>query len=105
MKILQKLANIRQSDEVKSYFMKNDPEGSGFIQYEQFHNLVRQMDPTITEHEIMTVGRYYSQRQGEDKLNIQKLIGIIQEQLRKRNFEGFSKLREDCLHHDKARYG
>lgn len=51
-----------KSDDVRSFFMRNDPDGSGIIQYEQLGALVRQIEPSVTDHEIMTLARMYALR-------------------------------------------
>lgn len=101
--ILQKLVSAVGSnqDEIRSFFMKNDPNGLGCLGYDQLVSLLRQVDPNISDQEIMTVARHYSQRTQEDAIDSQKLVAIVQEQLRKRNYEGFGKLLEDCMQNDK----
>lgn len=100
--ILQKLVSAVGSnqDEIRSFFMKNDPNGLGCLGYDQLVSLLRQVDPNISDQEIMTVARHYSQRTQEDAIDSQKLVAIVQEQLRKRNYEGFGKLLEDCMQND-----
>jgi len=104
------ISSIRQvaagkSDEVRSFFMRNDPSGSGVIQYEQLGSLLRQVVPSITDHEIMTLARMYAERTQEDMVDTRKLLAIAQEQLRKRNYEGFAKLIESFQMEDQQRCG
>lgn len=61
------------------------------------------MDSSLTEHEIMTVARYYSEQRAEDAMDQMRLVAITQEQLRKRNFEGFGTLVQSFLHTDKEK--
>lgn len=93
----------KNPDEVRSFFMKNDPQGDGVLGYDQFVSLLRQVDSSLSDHEIMTLARFYSERPQEDAIDSRKLFAIIQEQLRKRNYEGFSKLIEDCQQHDQGK--
>ena len=51
-----------KTDEVRSFFMRNDPDGQGIIQYEQLSTLLRQVDPSMTDHEIMSLARMYAER-------------------------------------------
>lgn len=104
------LAKIRscvgnKQDEVRSFFMRNDPSGSGVIEYNQLGSLLRQVDPSITDHEIMTLARMYSERTKEEGVDSRKLLAIAQEQLRKRNYEGFAKLIESFQQEDQAKCG
>ncbi|KAJ8310194.1 hypothetical protein KUTeg_012059 [Tegillarca granosa] len=105
--ILQKILSLvgKTPDEVKSFFMKNDPTGAGILEYDQLVALLRQVDPTLTDHEIMTVARHYSERSPDDNIDSRKLVAIVQEQLRKRNYEGFGKLMEGCMQNDKSKEG
>lgn len=104
------VSKIRQAvgskpDEVRSFFMRNDPSGAGIIQYEQLGALLRQIEPSISDHEIMSLARMYSERSGEDAMDTRKLLAIAQEQLRKRNYEGFAKLIESFQQADKDKSG
>ena len=47
--------------------------------------------------------RYYQDR-GEDALSTETVVGIVQEQLRKANFEAFNRIAEQCTHHDAEQY-
>ena len=58
----------------------------------------------LTEHEIMTVARYYSDSQDET-LPLDTLVSVVQEQLRKTNFENFSKLTEGFMMYDTDKSG
>jgi len=64
-----------------------------------------QLVPGMTTHEIMTLGRYYSDRKEDKGMDADTLTAIIQEQLRKNNFEAFQNLLENCIHHDRERSG
>ena len=53
----------------------------------------------LREHEIMTVARYYSDSQ-DVKMPLETLVSVVQEQLRRSNFENFAKLVEGLLSYD-----
>lgn len=47
------------SEEICRSFSRNDPEGCGLLNYEQFHNLLSQISGgKLSEHEIISIGRY-----------------------------------------------
>ena len=52
----------------------------------------------------MTVARQYSDRPNDIVLDTEKLMAIMQEELRKRNFEGFGTLAAAFRHLDKEWY-
>ncbi|XP_033759887.1 EF-hand domain-containing family member C2-like [Pecten maximus] len=105
--IVSRLGNIlgKTPDEVRSFFAKNDPSGGGIITYDQLVALLRQVNPEMTDQEVMTLARYYAEKTGEDTVDARNLVAITQEQLRKRNYEGFAKLVEDCMQNDKHKTG
>lgn len=106
--ILGKLSSQAQGkqEEVSSFFTRNDPNGAGIVNFEQFSSLLQQLcGNALTTHEIMTIARYYSNSKEEAQVDVQTLVAVAQEQLRKHNFENFTKLAEGCMHHDKERCG
>ncbi|XP_077987330.1 EF-hand domain-containing family member C2-like [Glandiceps talaboti] len=101
-KIISKLKSFGQAnvEHIADFFRRNDPENQGKVQYEQFRNLLVQIaSSNLTDHEIITVARYFSDRQ-EEKVDLSVLVSIAQEQLRKNNFEIFGKLIETFTHQD-----
>ena len=62
-----------------------------------------QVDGTLTEQEVMTVARYFSNQGQQGGLDAQKLVAIAQEQLRKRNYESFNNLLESLQHQDRTK--
>ena len=87
-------------EDIQAFFTRNDQSGTGVISYDHFRSLVRQLDNTLIEHEVMTLGRYYSEQKDENTPDWEKLVSIAQEHLRKRNFEGFGKLTESFIYED-----
>ncbi|XP_071949365.1 EF-hand domain-containing family member C2-like [Antedon mediterranea] len=106
-KIITKLKGIagREKDRVKEFFNRNDPQNTGKLGYDQFRNLMVQLGGSqLAEHEIMTLARFYCDTQ-DTKIDLNTLVSIVQEQLRKNNFENFTKLTEGFIHHDTDRSG
>ncbi|PIK58530.1 putative EF-hand domain-containing family member C2 [Apostichopus japonicus] len=100
--ITRKLAAIavQQKDVIKEFFRRNDPQSTGLIDYDQFRNLLFQLGGSgLSEHEIMTLARYYSNTQ-DDKLDLQTLVTITQDHLKKSNFENFTNLADGLAHRD-----
>ena len=62
-----------------------------------------QVDGTLTEQEVMTVARYFSNQGQQPGMDAQKLVAIAQEQLRKRNYESFNNLLESLQHQDRTK--
>jgi len=105
--IVQKLRAMGAGkiDEVRNFFVRNDPDGSGTVAYDQFKILVNKLtNNALVEHEIISLARAYSLAV-EDPLDINALAAMAQESLRKNNFEAFDHLQRLCLHHDDNRNG
>ena len=70
-----------------------------------YRNLLVQLGGSLlSEHEIITMARYYSDTR-DVKLSLETLVAIVQEQLKKNAFENFAKLQEGFLQHDTDRSG
>jgi len=102
-KIAGKLGSNKE--DVRSFFAKTDPSGSGYIPFERFREMILNVEPTLSDQEITTLARQYSDRRGDVVLDSEKLIAIMQEELRKRNFEGFGTLVSAFRHLDKSGAG
>lgn len=64
--------------------------------------MVDMAEGSLTEHEIMTVGRYYSVRE-KPEVDLGLLMAVAQEQLKKKSFENFSKLTDAFVYNDRER--
>ncbi|XP_075445849.1 EF-hand domain-containing family member C2 [Ascaphus truei] len=105
--ITSKLRTIGESKsrEIKCLFVANDPRNNNEMAYETFRNLlVTVSDGKLTEHEIMTIGRYYSIRE-KPEVDLGFLIAVAQEQLKKKSFENFNKLSDAFVYNDRDRKG
>merc|ERR1712110_406897 len=107
MQVISRLAAKlgTNKEDVRSFFAKTDPSGSGFIPYERFREMVLNCEPSLSDQEIMTLARQFSDRRDDAVLDSGKLISIMQEELRKRNFEGFGTLVASFRHLDQAGSG
>ena len=75
----------------------------GVIPFEQFQSILNDLaGGQLSPHEIRTLARQYMHRQ-EENVSAETLIAAGQEQLRKVNFESFSKIVDQCAHHDPDR--
>ncbi|KAE8622988.1 hypothetical protein XENTR_v10005450 [Xenopus tropicalis] len=105
--ITSKLRRIGEtkSREIKQHFEANDPTGTSHMPYEIFRNLLVDIyENQLTEHEIMTTGRYYSIRD-KPEIDLGSLTAIAQEQLKKKSFENFSKLSDVFVYNDQEKNG
>ncbi|XP_069492602.1 EF-hand domain-containing family member C2 [Ambystoma mexicanum] len=98
-------AGASKSREIKQLFAGSDPGNTNVIAYDQFRNLITRIsDGNLCEHEIMTLGRNYGVRDtGEVDLNV--LLAVAQEQLKRKAFENFSKLTDVFMYNDREKNG
>jgi len=101
--VIQKIAGKlgANREDVRSFFAKTDPTGSGFMPYENFKEMLLSVAPELTEQEIKTLARCIAEPSSDKSLDCNKLQAIMQEELRKRNFEGFGTLISAFKHLDK----
>ncbi|XP_019380922.1 PREDICTED: EF-hand domain-containing family member C2 isoform X1 [Gavialis gangeticus] len=105
--ILNKLKAIGEpsSREIKQIFAATDPEHTKMIEYDSFRNLmVNITNGKLSEHEIMTIGRYYSVRD-EAEMDVNFLLAVVQEQLKKNTFENFRQLSANFVYNDRKKCG
>ncbi|XP_074714588.1 EF-hand domain-containing family member C2 isoform X1 [Strix uralensis] len=105
--ILKKLKDITElrSQEIRQVFAATDPEHTKVIEYEPFRDLIVSItDGVFSEHEIRTLGRYYSVRE-EYEMDLHFLLAVAQEQLKKNNFENFEQLSAVLIYNDREKCG
>ncbi|XP_072369944.1 EF-hand domain-containing family member C2 isoform X3 [Scyliorhinus torazame] len=91
--------------EIKRMLSAHDQKRIGIINYDDFRNIVIQIgEGLLTEHEVMTIGRYYSIRE-EQKTDICLILHVVQEALRKSAFEDFVKISDAFIYEDRQRTG
>ncbi|XP_077198973.1 EF-hand domain-containing family member C2 [Paroedura picta] len=105
--ILNKLKAIGEprSREIKQIFAATDPQHTTVMDYDEFRNVMMNIsDGKLSEHEIMTVGRYYSVRD-KNEMDITFLLAVAQEHLKKNGFENFGQLLASIVYNDRDKYG
>lgn len=59
------------------------------------------IQPTLTEQEVITLARIFADRSEQPMLNAPRVIALVQEQLRKHNYENFNNLMDNLMYQDK----
>ena len=71
---------------------------------EYFRTIIRNILPNhLSEHEIITLARYYGQQKLSD-ISPECLAARAQQVLKEANFKDFNKLHELCLQRDRERF-
>ncbi|XP_008947681.1 PREDICTED: EF-hand domain-containing family member C2, partial [Merops nubicus] len=105
--ILKKLKDIAEPRcrEIRQMFAAIDPEHTEVIEYNPFRSLIVSItDGAFSEHEIMTLGHYYSVKD-EYEVDLHFLLAVAQEQLKKNGFENFGQLSEVLIYNDREKCG
>ncbi|NXS53837.1 EFHC2 protein, partial [Brachypteracias leptosomus] len=106
--ILKKLKDIAEprSREIRQMFATTDPEHTKVIDYESFSRglIVSITAGAFSEHEMLTLGRYYSVKD-EYEVDHHFLLAVTQEQLKKKSFEDFEQLSAVFLYNDREKCG
>jgi hypothetical protein len=74
------------------------------VPFDEFCHLMKSItrDASFTEHDVITLARHYQERK-DRILSLNVILGIVQEQLKRANWEDFEYIEEQCLHHDNVR--
>jgi len=90
-----------QVEEVLSMFQKADPSRCGLVNYDHFVSLIQSVDSSISAQEIMTLARLYGERTQDSDMNTAGLVYLVQDALRKQNFDiRTNKLQEALIQRD-----
>ncbi|KAK2840356.1 hypothetical protein Q5P01_014096 [Channa striata] len=104
--ILSKLRSISGENlsEIKKFLTLSDPRNTGFVPYEAFRSLLTGLDCGLSEHEVLVLGRQFSERE-EPEVNVGLMLAVAQDVLRKKNFEAFPDLARIFTYHDQHKTG
>ncbi|XP_054244088.1 EF-hand domain-containing family member C2 [Indicator indicator] len=105
--IFKKLKDMTESRsrEIRQMFAATDPEHTKVIEYDSFRNLIVDITSgAFSEHEMMTLGRYYSEKD-EYEMDLHFLLAMAQEQLKKNNFENFGQMSAVLMYNDREKCG
>ncbi|XP_065533163.1 EF-hand domain-containing family member C2 isoform X2 [Lathamus discolor] len=105
--ILKKLKVITEprSREIRQLFAATDPDHNKVIEYDAFRNLIVSItDEAFSDHEMMTLGRYYGVKD-ECEMDLHYLLAVAQEQLKKNRFENFEQLTAVLQYNDCEKCG
>ncbi|KAM3861872.1 EF-hand domain-containing family member C2 [Diretmus argenteus] len=100
---LRSISEERQT-EIRQFLALSDPGNTGFIPYESFRGLLVGMECGLSEHEVMTLGRCFSERE-QPEADVSLMLAVAQDYLRKKHFETFPDMARAFTHQDKHRTG
>ncbi|XP_047457110.1 EF-hand domain-containing family member C2 [Mugil cephalus] len=104
--ILSKLRSFpeEKQSEIRKFLTLSDPRNTGFIPYESFRGLLMGLDCDLSEHEVLVLGRHFSERV-VPKVDVGLMLAVAQDFLRKKNFEELPNMARAFAHHDRHKTG
>ncbi|KAM6934882.1 EF-hand domain-containing family member C2 [Xenentodon cancila] len=104
--ILSKLRSISEGEqaEVRKFVALSDPGNTGFIPYQSFRSFLMGLDCGLTEHEILVLGRCFSDRK-QPEGDVGLMLAVAQDFLKKKNFHELHELDRAFIHHDRQKTG
>jgi len=77
------------------------------VPFDEFCGIMRRLlaghATTFTNHDIVTLARYYQHR-ADLGLTVDEMLAICHDQLKKASFEDFDHIEYQCQHHDGLRF-
>ncbi|XP_040913344.1 EF-hand domain-containing family member C2 [Toxotes jaculatrix] len=104
--ILSKLRSIpeeRQS-EIRRFLTLSDPSNTGFIPYESLRGLLMGLDCRLSEHEVLVLGRHFSERE-QPEVDVGLMLAVAQDFLKKKQFEELPDMARAFAYHDQHKTG
>uniref|UniRef100_A0A3Q0T880 EF-hand domain-containing family member C2 n=1 Tax=Amphilophus citrinellus TaxID=61819 RepID=A0A3Q0T880_AMPCI len=100
--ILSKLRSIpeEKQSEIRKFVTLSDPSNTGFIPFESIRSLLLGLDCDLSEHEVLVLGRCFSERE-QPKMDVGLMLAVAQDFLKKHPFEQFPKMARAFAHQDR----
>lgn len=91
------IESIRRSEkygeeQVTKKFLFKDPESCDLITYANMAEILTDLQPNITEHELLAIARHYEEIRGYKEKPIVQILARVREKLRKNNFDNYDDL-------------
>uniref|UniRef100_A0A8C4HZ87 EF-hand domain-containing family member C2 n=1 Tax=Dicentrarchus labrax TaxID=13489 RepID=A0A8C4HZ87_DICLA len=104
--ILSKLRSIpeEKQSEIRKFLALSDPSNTGFIPYESFRALLMGLDCGLSEHEVLVLGRCFSERE-QPEVDAGLMLAVAQDFLKKKHFEELPDMARAFAHHDRHKTG
>ncbi|XP_034429183.1 EF-hand domain-containing family member C2 [Hippoglossus hippoglossus] len=104
--ILSKLRSYPEEklSEMRMLLTLGDPGNTGFVSYESLSGLLVKLDCDLSEHEMLVLGRTFcvhEQPEADGRL----MLAVIQDLLRKKNFDAFSEMTNSLVYRDRQKTG
>ncbi|XP_031156685.1 EF-hand domain-containing family member C2 [Sander lucioperca] len=104
--ILSKLRSIQEEkqSEIRKFLTLSDPSNTGFIPYESFRGLLTGLDCGLSEHEVLMLGRCFSERT-QPEVDVGLMLAVAQDFLKKKHFEELPAMARDFTYRNQQKTG
>nr|XP_046261036.1 EF-hand domain-containing family member C2 isoform X2 [Scatophagus argus] len=104
--ILSKLRSTpeEKQTEIRKFLALSDPSNTGFIPYESFRGLLMGLDCGLSEHEVLVLGRFFSECK-QPEVDVGLMLAVAQDFLKKKHFEEFPDMARAFKHQDRHETG
>ncbi|XP_056144939.1 EF-hand domain-containing family member C2 [Lampris incognitus] len=104
--ILSKLRSIPEEKQIEigQFLGQSDPAKTGIIPYQSLRDLLMGMQCGLSEHEVITLGRFFSEREPPEA-EVGFLLAVVQDRLKRKQFEKFPEMCRVFVHRDRRRTG
>ncbi|XP_071340370.1 EF-hand domain-containing family member C2 isoform X1 [Trachinotus anak] len=104
--IFSKLHSIpeEKQSEIRKFLTLSDPSNTGFIPYESFRGLLMGLDCSLSEHEVLVLGRRFAQRE-QPGVDVGLMLAVAQDLLKKKHFEELPEMARAFKYHDRQKTG
>ncbi|KAM9347414.1 EF-hand domain-containing family member C2 [Symphorus nematophorus] len=105
--ILSKLRSVpeEKKSEIRKFLALNDPSNTGVIPYESLRGLLSGLDCGLLEHEVLVLGRCFSEREQPQVVDVGLMLAVAQDFLRKKHFEELPDMARAFTHQDRHKTG
>ncbi|XP_074551236.1 EF-hand domain-containing family member C2 isoform X2 [Halichoeres trimaculatus] len=105
--IISQLRSIpeEKQSEIWKFLTLSDPSNTGFIPYESFSTLLSGLDCSLSEHEVLVLGRHFSEPVQQSEVDVGLMLAIAQDFLRKKPFDDLPAMARAFTHQDKHKEG
>ncbi|XP_014194781.1 EF-hand domain-containing family member C2 isoform X2 [Haplochromis burtoni] len=100
--IISKLRSLPEEKqrEIRKFLTLSDPSNTGFIPFESIRSLLLGLDCNLSEHEVLVLGRCFSERE-QTQVDVGLMLAVAQDFLKKKAFEEFPKMARAFADHDR----
>ncbi|KAF6719515.1 EF-hand domain-containing family member C2 [Oryzias melastigma] len=105
--ILSKLRSVPEDkkSEIKKFLTLSDPNNTGLISYESFRNMLMNLDCGLVDHEVLVLGRAFSEQQQSEEEDVVVMLAVAQDALRRKLYDDFHSLTLAFLKQDPHKNG